>query len=237
MAAPLLAQWKALLDTLYGPGAPKAPLSQKTLRAYGREAGFPEALEAFHPAGRVHCGRLLSLCRPLLDRLSPEPPGGWLPFFYEALSHGLYPDPGRPADTRGQRQALWLFTALLEQQLAAEARRCPRDPLSDVPALTPEELAASRLADEYGRFQEAIRTDHFLALLRLGRDIMPFDPASHTIGVHHVALSAARQAAQAGLPVDVALVSAAALSHDIGKFGCRGPDARRIPYLHYYYTW
>ncbi len=237
MAAPLLAQWKALLDTLYSPGAPKAPLSQKTLRAYGREAGFPEALEAFHPAGRVHCGRLLSLCRPLLDRLSPEPPGGWLPFFYEALSHGLYPDPGRPADTRGQRQALWLFTALLEQQLAAEARRCPRDPLSDVPALTPEELAASRLADEYGRFQEAIRTDHFLALLRLGRDIMPFDPASHTIGVHHVALSAARQAAQAGLPVDVALVSAAALSHDIGKFGCRGPDARRIPYLHYYYTW
>ena len=48
---------------------------------------------------------------------------------------------------------------------------------------------------------------------------------------------AARQAAEAGLPVDVALVSAAALSHDIGKFGCRGEDASRIPYLHYYYTW
>lgn len=44
-------------------------------------------------------------------------------------------------------------------------------------------------------------------------------------------------AAKAGLPVDVALVSAAALSHDAGKFGCRGKDARRIPYLHYYYTW
>ena len=68
--------------------------------------------------------------------------------------------------------------------------------------------------------------------MRIGREIMPFDPASHTIGVHHIALATARQAAAAGLPVDVALVSASALSHDIGKFGCRGEDASRIPYLH-----
>ena len=47
----------------------------------------------------------------------------------------------------------------------------------------------------------------------------------------------ARQARKAGIPVDVALASAAALSHDIGKFGCRGANARRIPYLHYYFTW
>ncbi len=32
-------------------------------------------------------------------------------------------------------------------------------------------------------------------------------------------------------------MSAASLSHDIGKFGCRGEDAPRTPYLHYYFTW
>ena len=31
--------------------------------------------------------------------------------------------------------------------------------------------------------------------------------------------------------------AAASLSHDIGKFGCRGKDAPRTPYLHYYFTW
>jgi hypothetical protein len=64
-----------------------------------------------------------------------------------------------------------------------------------------------------------------------------FDPAGHTFGVRHVAVHTARQAKRAGLPVDVALVACTALSHDIGKFGCRGEDMPRIPYLHYYYTW
>ena len=66
---------------------------------------------------------------------------------------------------------------------------------------------------------------------------MPFDAASHTIGVRNVAVRTALAAHEAGLPVDVPLVAAASLSHDIGKFACRGADAARIPYLHYYYTW
>ena len=73
--------------------------------------------------------------------------------------------------------------------------------------------------------------------MRIGKEIMPFDPASHTIGVHNVALHTAIMAVKAGIPVDLPLVSGAALGHDVGKFGCRGEDAARIPYLHYYYTW
>ena len=65
----------------------------------------------------------------------------------------------------------------------------------------------------------------------------PFDPTSHTIGVHNIALHTAILAKKAGFPVDLPLVSAAALGHDIGKFGCRGEDLSRIAYLHYYYTW
>ena len=87
---------------------------------------------------------------------------------------------------------------------------------------TPEELADSRLAGEYRAFRTAVLQDRFPTLLRIGRDCMPFDPASHTIGVNNVAVHTARLAHRAGLKVDVALVSAAALSHDIGKFGCRG---------------
>ena len=38
----------------------------------------------------------------------------------------------------------------------------------------------------------------------------------------------------AGEEIDLALVSASAASHDIGKYGCRPGEA--VPWLHYYYT-
>lgn len=237
MASSSVNTWKALLDFLYLPSDGKSPLSQKLLRAYAKQAGFPEALEAFHPEGRVCCSEVLSLCLPVLDCICPQPQEGWLHYFYDFLTNGLFHDKTRPADSRAQKQAVWFYLALLEWMLASEPDRCAYDPLTDLPTLTLRELANSRIREEYARFQQAATDSHFAALMRIGREVMPFDPASHTIGVHHVALSAARQAAEAGLPVDVALVAASSLSHDIGKFGCRGEDAARIPYLHYYYTW
>lgn len=232
-------RWKQFLDKLYGDGTSKRRQlpPRKVLSANARACGFPEALERFQPDGRVDCRALLQLCKPLLDRLCPEPDAGWLSFFYDSIAAGLFPDPDRPADSPAQDQAMGLYLALLEPLLAGEQARCPYDPLTDVSALTKQELEASRVGPEYARFRRAVTEGHFIPLMRIGRELKPFDPASHTIGVHHIALNAARQAAAAGLPVDVALVSAASLSHDIGKFGCRGRDAARIPYLHYYYTW
>ena len=117
MAAPVLTQWKTLLELLYDPNAPKPPLPQKTLRALARIAAFPEALEDYHPHGRVSCADVLQLCRPVLDQLTPEPEGGWLLWFYGYLSHRLFPDPNRPADTRAQQQAAWFYCAVLDRLL------------------------------------------------------------------------------------------------------------------------
>lgn len=237
MAVPVAAKWKVFLEALYGAPEQKPAVSQKLLRSAAREAGFPEALEAYAPAGRICCTDVLRLCRPVMDRFCAEPEGGWLPYLYGYLAAGLFCDPLRPADSRGCSQACWFYLSVLDWLLAQESSRCPADRLTDVPALTDRERSSSRIRREYSRFTDAVASSHVLALMRIGREIMPFDPASHTIGVHHIALATARQAAAAGLPVDVALVSASALSHDIGKFGCRGEDASRIPYLHYYYTW
>ncbi|WDC84150.1 hypothetical protein PL321_18120 [Caloramator sp. mosi_1] len=38
------------------------------------------------------------------------------------------------------------------------------------------------------------------------------------------------------LPIDLGRISGAAAGHDIGKFGCKGVELKRVPYLHYYYT-
>ena len=72
--------------------------------------------------------------------------------------------------------------------------------------------------------------------MRLSSDISPFNTLGHVSGVHYVAMYTARQLCDAGINVDLGLLSAAAASHDIGKYGCRKEEERRVPYLHYYYT-
>ena len=70
--------------------------------------------------------------------------------------------------------------------------------------------------------------------MRLGLEVTPYNTLSHIAGVHYIAMIAARGLKSAGLEVDLALISGAALAHDFGKFGCR--PGERVPYLHYYYT-
>ncbi len=195
-----------------------------------RPSGGPSSPGALSAHSDGLCQQVLALCRPELSQ-----PLQWLNTLYVRLSDNLFPDEasGHGAAPLTQDQAEYL--AALEEVLARKEE--PFDPLLDLIPLDPASLSGSRVEDRYQRFAAAVADSHLLALLRIGREIMPFDPASHTIGVHNVALHTGMLAAQAGLPVDLPLVSAASLCHDIGKFGCRGEDAQRIPYLHYYYTW
>ena len=70
--------------------------------------------------------------------------------------------------------------------------------------------------------------------MRLGQEVTPFRTLGHIAGVHYIAMTAARGLRAAGVDIDLALISGAAASHDIGKYGCR--PGERVPYLHYYYT-
>ena len=193
---------------------------------------LPQGLSAALSGDRAGlCGAVLSLC---LHQLPPPPAEGYLPWCYRYLCAQLYPD-GEVFDPA-------LVNAVEEVYLPAlcwalQHEDAPFDPLTDLLPLPEGAIAESRVAEEYGRFQALVEEKRLMALLRIGRECMPFDTASHIIGVHNVALHAAILARAAGLPVDLPLVSAASLSHDVGKFGCRGADLKRIAYLHYYFTW
>ena len=228
--------YRPLYELLTGGSLQKVRLSRRAVKQLLKQTDFLAALPEDLGDRRIDCGRVLDWCRPVMDHLAPEPPEGWRMDCYLELAHGLFPDPARGHRRSGERQARAFYLTVLDWFLATEAGRCPYDPLTDVPALSQEERQDSLIREEYEAYLKAVAEARFVTLMRLGREIMPFDPASHTIGVHHMALHLARQAKKAGLPVDIPLVSAAALSHDIGKFGCRGSDAARIPYLHYYFT-
>ena len=181
--------------------------------------------------GKV-CRRVWELCAPYLEEDGVDGLE-WLSALCDRLSDNMFPDGAHPRrELTGDEQ---LYLAVLEQVL--EQNLADFDPLSVVLSFPQQAMQQSRVAAEYSRYRQAIAAAHVLPLMRISREIRPFDPASHTIGVHNVALHTAILAAKAGVGVDLPLVSAAAFGHDIGKFGCRGDDARRIPYLHYYYTW
>ncbi len=225
----------AALDALYAELAKSTGVTVKQLRAWTAKTKFEAGFLAMF-GRRVSCAGVAALCEPLIKRVGELPEEGLLPFAYEALSAGLYPFSGAPRSTKGKRAALKVLINVLSRLLDAE-REAAFDPLLDYMPVTRRELEASPVQKQCELFAEAVKKSGYRELLRIGKEIMPFDPAGHTFGVRHVAVHIARQAVRAGLPADVALVAAASLSHDIGKFGCRGEDMPRIPYLHYYYTW
>lgn len=223
------------LDTLYAELAKSTNVTIKQLRAWTARTKFDADFCAML-GKRVSCAAVAALCEPLIKRAGELPEEGLLPHAYEALSAGLYPYSGSPRSNKGQKIALKIYLAVLSRLMDAEREKA-YDPLLDYETVPPEELEASPVKAQCALFAETMRKSYYRELLRIGKEIMPFDPAGHTFGVRHVAVHTARQAKRAGLPVDVALVACTALSHDIGKFGCRGEDMPRIPYLHYYYTW
>ena len=178
------------------------------------------------------CAAVLALCAPDLEQ-APASAQAFLAALYQKLCARMFPDglPEVPALTADETA----YLSALEASLANGTDGF--DPCLDLLPLPEDSIAGSRVEAQYRRFTQAVHDDHLMAVMRLGMESTPFDLASHTIGVHNVALHTAILAKKAGFPVDLPLVSAAALGHDIGKFGCRGEDLSRIAYLHYYYTW
>jgi nicotinic acid mononucleotide adenylyltransferase len=106
----------------------------------------------------------------------------------------------------------------------------PFDPLSE------EEIAASDYAGEYRSFLRHFRIDGVLEVMKMSQEFLGFTTLNHVLGVHALAMKIARQLQAKGFAVDLAIVSATSINHDIGKFGCKGEEIKRVAYLHYYYT-
>ena len=193
-----------------------------------KKAGFG----TIDPHRRDLCAAVLALCAPDFAE-KPASAQEFLAALYQKLCAQMFPDglPEVPVLTADETA----YLSALEAALYGPADSF--DPYLDLLPLPEDAISGSRVEAQYARFEQAVRESHLMAVMRLGIESTPFDPASHTIGVHNIALHTAILAKKAGFPVDLPLVSTAALGHDIGKFGCRGEDLSRIAYLHYYYTW
>lgn len=102
--------------------------------------------------------------------------------------------------------------------------------------LTAEEENALENPEEYKKFLKAFQDDYIYEMMKLNQELMGFNTLDHICGVHYIALSIGRQLKAYGLPVDLGRVSGSAAGHDIGKYGCKKSELKRVPYLHYYYS-
>ncbi len=89
---------------------------------------------------------------------------------------------------------------------------------------------------EYERFVKAFKDQYIYEMMKLNQEVMRHDTLDHICGVHYIAMHIGRQLKAAGHPIDLGRVCGAAAGHDIGKYGCKPNESKRVPYLHYYYT-
>ncbi|NBI68124.1 cytidyltransferase-related domain protein [Pseudoflavonifractor sp. 60] len=211
-------------------------VGRRAVQELMKSEGWNRGLSDLFPIReRITCARVLELCSPMLDKLCPQPPEkGWGPFCYQYICRIMFPDNGfAPEAPRCGGGALFYLT-VLQVLLYQERASLPLDPFWNFDFLSEEEYSKCDKGKEYRRFREAWHNEFIYPLMRLGMEYTPFRTLSHITGVHHVAMTCARGLAEAGVDVDLALISAAAAAHDLGKFGCR--PGERVPYLHYYYT-
>ena len=194
------------------------------------ERSYLQRFVPLYDGARIQCAAVLSLCREELNRLSPEPEEGWLLFTYDFARKSMFEESRQERHGAGA----FFFLSLLQVLFDTERDKLPFDPMSDLELLEEGELSGSAHQDSYRLFLRAYRREFVYEMMRLGLEATPWRTLEHIAGVHHVAVSVARDLKRAGVPIDLPLVSAAAAGHDIGKFGCR--PGERVPYLHYYYT-
>lgn len=92
------------------------------------------------------------------------------------------------------------------------------------------------LNDEYSNFLKGFYKDRVYLTMILSKELFSYTTLEHVLGVHSLGMNIARQLHSMKVPIDLGRVSGALAGHDIGKYGVKHKELKRVPYLHYYYT-
>lgn len=227
----------SLLDPVF---ITNAGLDSGVMQARTAREDFVEMVyELYYHAGRhgrYDAKTILDICSRYTPELEVAPPEGWLEHTRLYLLNLIFPHLEGPIEPDKYKAGRNILLQLMRGVYQYERQVLPFDPCYDINLLSDEEITSKGFTDEYLRFNKLVRINYVYEFMRLSSDISPFNTLGHVSGVHYVAMYTARQLYESGINVDLALVSAAAASHDIGKYGCRKEEERRVPYLHYYYT-
>ena len=196
--------------------------------------------------GRFLSTRVLKIATKYLPELADAPQEGWLLHCYNYILGLLFPPEENLTDETREtispeaedkyRTGRMELLQVLQSIYDYEAMTLAFDPTKEMVLLSDTEVLNKGYTREYLHMKKWLKDRYFYVFMRLGIDITPFNTLGHVGGVHYVAMFMARQLSKLKVPIDLALISGAALCHDIGKYGCKKKEGKRVPYLHYYYT-
>lgn len=181
--------------------------------------------------------KVLEIMKPALSQMCDEPEEGWLKNTYEYVLGQLFTHKKKDVQESESLQETRLYLLnLLRALYVYEHEVTVFDPTVEMHLMSPEEIIKGNYNKEYLRLLRFIDRNYLYEFMRIGVEVTPYNTLGHISGVHYVAMHVARQLSALKIPVDLGLISGAAAGHDIGKYGCKKSEEKRIPYLHYYYT-
>jgi len=195
-------------------------------------SGISEILQK----GSFSCQDILSMCENSLAELAPTPKVGWLKYLYDFTISRMYPERTAHSDFEKNIAGIQFLYIVIRHFLEYEKNKTSKSSVKQINILNYEEIKDCPTKTEYVHLIEIFNEFYIGEFMRIGREIMPFKLLDHVAEVHSLAVYIAKQVREKGVPIDLALVSGAAISHDLGKFGCKESENQRTPYLHYYYT-
>ncbi len=211
-------------------------LSKKEMLALLKEKNWKDYIISINGKDKVYCADVLEMCQAILNTLSVEPKEGWLNYIYGRTLGQLFPDNTSTKKVSAFETGRLFYLEVLRFFLKYERETKPFNPKSHFQFLNEDEIKKTDTAEEYRRFLGLFKDQYLYEFMRIGAEITRHKTIDHISGVHYIAMHVGRQLLRCNVPIDMALVSGSAVGHDIGKYGCRPEEAKRIPYLHYYYT-
>ena len=128
-------------------------------RIFGEVAWTPLLSPLLPIRERISCARALTVFRPLLDAIAPEPEKGWLAYTYQVVLSLLFP--AEDLDhTAAQRDGALCFLQFLQALFDAERKAVAFDPMLDFAFCTEEELSGSGVVEEYQNFLTRFREEY-----------------------------------------------------------------------------
>ncbi len=215
-------------------------ISQAEMEAFlkkGKVSRIMKEIEESRKEGeRFMTKDIMKALEPAMELICPTPQQGWPSYAYNYVLGELFPEKNSLTDIGKYYKGTLLTLGILQAVYAYERMLVDFDPTYDFIFLTEDEISEGGYNEEYLTLLKLINLNYLYEFMRIGTVISNYNTLGHIAGVHFVAMDAARQLKDLGVPLDLGLVSGAAAGHDIGKYGCRVSEERRIPYLHYYYT-
>jgi nicotinic acid mononucleotide adenylyltransferase/HD superfamily phosphodiesterase len=220
-------------------GLEDAPILKQTIKNYIESTRFKESINFMVMNNNYGSRAALDLCMPLLEDLSAgNAPQDWLVYIYQYTLNKSFPHVTNTEFHENLELACIIYLNILRifsvfQKLSDDNTWQSKYPIT---LLTEEERNELENPSEYKSFVKAFNNEYVYEMMKISQELMGYNTLDHICGVNYLAIYIGRQLKQAGLTVDMGRVSGAALGHDIGKYGCKSHELKRVPYLHYYYT-